>query len=290
MHRLSKSFFVLLLMHACSLLIFLASLAFALPAEAQMRGKGRMGMGEGSPAGGERGKTGELSAPAERREGDLQATGLVPVFPDDQACEQIASGFASPTRHDGSRRPSDRFGGLHGGLDITLKEGTPLLAIAAGKIIAKGTGAMMEGHFLWLQHAPADTGLPYWTHSKYQHLAEVPPLAVGESVRAGQAIALAGSTGTAGGHYGASGYPHLHLSTHIGPSGEFELAGAFASMVRARGAKNSDPLLLFLPGNSREIQPEGGKPAPIAIVGADGSIHPPGSKVVWPVACRTKDR
>ena len=30
------------------------------------------------------------------------------------------------------------FGGVHGGIDITLDEGTPLLAIASGKVIALG--------------------------------------------------------------------------------------------------------------------------------------------------------
>ena len=263
-------------LHASLLVIFLSTLAFTLPAKAQMRGK----MGD------------RAAPPAEGREGDLKATGLTPAFPADHTCEPISSGFASPYRYDGSRRPANRNSGLHGGTDITLKVGTPLLAIASGKVIAKGAGGQMEGNFLWLQHAPEHTGFPFWVHSKYQHLAEVPVLNIGDSVRAGQAIALAGGTGTAGGHYGAAGYPHLHLTTHIGPSGEFELAGAYHSMIRARDAQNSDLLLLFLQSDADraapESLPEERKRVPIAIVGAGGSIRPSGSKVVWPVVCQAK--
>jgi len=249
---------------------------FSAPVEAQMRGK-----------------MGERAAPsAERREGDFKATGLTPAFPADQACEPISSGFASPYRYDGSRRPTDRNGGLHGGTDITPKVGTPLQAIAGGKVIAKGAGGQMEGNFLWLQHAPEHTGFPFWVHTKYQHLAEVPALNIGDSVQVGQTIALAGGTGTAGGHYGVAGYPHLHLTTHFGPSDEFELVGAYSSMVRARDAKNSDFLLLFLSGDADRVAPESllgeSKQVPIAIVGEDGSVRPVGSKVVWPVACRAR--
>jgi len=49
-------------------------------------------------------------------------------------------------------------------------EGTPLLAIAAGEVIASGEGGRLEGFFIWLRHSPDDTDLPFWTYSKYQHL------------------------------------------------------------------------------------------------------------------------
>jgi hypothetical protein len=55
----------------------------------------------------------------------IRPSGLTPGFPKDAGCPEIASGYASPTRYDGSARPATRFGGVHGGMDITLDEGTP---------------------------------------------------------------------------------------------------------------------------------------------------------------------
>ncbi|MBI2087691.1 MAG: hypothetical protein HYT78_02995, partial [Deltaproteobacteria bacterium] len=35
-------------------------------------------------------------------------------------------------------------GGYHGGIDVSLAEGTPLLALAAGTVVSKGEGGQME--------------------------------------------------------------------------------------------------------------------------------------------------
>jgi len=136
---------------------------------------------------------------------------------------------------------SGRLGGYHGGIDITLVEGTPLLALAAGTIVSKGEGAMLEGIYLWLRHSPEDTGLAYWVYSKYQHLESFPELEVGAKVAMGQMVARSGKTGTVGKHYGISGYPHLHLTTRkssggvewVGPRGE------------TRGLPLFDPLAIY---------------------------------------------
>lgn len=228
----------------------------------------------------------------EKREGKIEATGLTAVFPEGHICEPISSLFASPFRYDGSKRRDDRHGGLHGGMDLTLEEGTPLLAVASGKVIAKGIGGRLEGIYLWLMHAPSDTGLPFWIYTKYQHLSELPSLNEGDSVQVGQAIALSGKTGTTGGHYKSAGYPHLHLSVHIGPSNEYVKAGVYGSMIKAQDAQLSDPLILYLPQikdlASIGSLPENRKRVSIPIVSDDGSIHPQGSKVVWPVRCNRK--
>lgn len=252
-------------------LLALGLIVLPVLAEAQVRGSGGPGA-------------------VERRAGDVKATGLTPVFPDDHACTPIASPFASPSRYDGSARRDDRFGGLHGGIDLTLKEGTPLLAVAAGTLIAKGEGGRLEGIYLWLRHAPTDTGRPHWIYTKYQHLSALPALQEGDRVRIGQVVALSGKTGTTGGHYGAAGYAHLHLSVALGPSDEYERVGAFGSIVRARGAQLADPLMLYLPELERPASvaslPDDRKRVRIPVVTDDGAIHPTGSKVVWPVQCR----
>ncbi len=257
-----------------ALLPLLVLLFAALTAEAQMRGK-RFSGGAGSAG----------SGMVDGREANIEATGLTPAFPAGLTCEPISSPYGAPTRYDGSLRRMDRNGGLHGGMDLTLKEGTPLLAVAAGEVIAKGEGGMLEGLYLWLRIAPQDSGLPFWTFAKYQHLSAPPALEVGARVAAGQAIALSGSSGTAGGHYGAAGYAHLHLSTHYGPSGEFSVLGMFGSMVKGAGAEPGDPLRMYLP---KGVLPGDGASRTVAVPGVDdqGVRHPAGSPLVWPVACR----
>ena len=280
----------LLRSHASHSLLFMLLLtALAWPADAQMRGYGRRGMGP--PAETQESQGGGPGF-VERREGEVKATGLTPVFSDSHNCEPIASPYASPYRYDGSPRRDDRLGGLHGGMDLTLKEGTPLLAVAAATVIAKGKGGQLEGNYLWLMHAPSDTGLQYWIYTKYQHLSELPTLNEGDRVHVGQVVASSGSTGTIGGHYGAAGYPHLHLSAAIGPSGAYQRVGAFGSIIKARDALLSDPLILYL----RQLDDlasvaslaEDRKRVRIPVVSDDGTIVPAGSKVVWPVSCRSR--
>lgn len=252
----------------------------------------RKGFGMGGPSmdggGGDGGGRG--AGMVERRTADVRATGMTPIFPDGFKCEPVSSPYGSPTRYDGSYRRDDRNGGLHGGMDISLDSGTPLLAVARATVIAKGTGGQLEGNYLWLKLSPADTGLPFHMFAKYQHLSEVPALNEGDVVEAGQRVALSGNSGTAGGHYGAAGYPHLHLSITAGPSGEFEKLGMFGSMIRGRGARSVDPLLLYATGVEDPEQshalPEERKRVAVPVVGPDDRIHPAGSKVVWPVQCR----
>lgn len=200
----------------------------------------------------------------------VRPSGLQPSFPAHVRCPQIASPYGSQTRYDGSYRPQSALGGYHGGIDISLAEGTPLLALAAGTVVSKGEGGMMEGIYLWLRHSPEDTGLHYWVYSKYQHLESLPELEIGAKVAVGQAIARSGRTGTVGGHYGASGYPHLHLGTGRSPSGD----ASVGSRGEARGLRLFDPLALYQ------------ATVTIPYVDSDGKLTPQGTRVVWPVACQ----
>ena len=234
-------------------------------------------------------KGGGGGPPVERRDHVIEATGLKPAFPDGVRCEPISSPFGSTSRYDGSNRRDDRNGSRHGGMDISLKEGTPLLAVAAGEVVTAGTGGQLEGIFIWLRHAPEDTGLPFWTFSKYQHLSKVPDLQKGDRVKVGQVVGFSGATGTQGGHYGAGGYPHLHLTTFYGPSEEFEIRGQFASMVSASGSQMGDPMLLFVPdigslGQVAEFR-DSGRTVAVPVVGPGAAVQPPGARRVWPVAC-----
>jgi hypothetical protein len=228
-------------------------------------------------------------AQVERRDHEILASGLNVAFPEGYACAPVASPYASATRYDGSRRRGDRNSGLHGGIDLSLNTGTPLLAIAAGEVIALGEGGRLEGIYLWLRHTPEDTKTRYYVFSKYQHLAALPNLQVGTRVKAGEVVALSGATGTAGGHYGANGYPHLHLTTFFGPSSEYEVKGMFGSLVSGKDARMDDPLILYLQDfedlSAVRQLPEALRTVRPAVVKADSSRYPPDQTSVWPVAC-----
>lgn len=216
----------------------------------------------------------------------IRPSGLTPTFSAGVTCPQIASPFGSGTRYDGSARPAGRFGGLHGGIDISLDEGTPLLATAAGKVVHAGEGGTMTGIYLWLQHSPQDTGLPFWVYSKYQHLRVASTLAVGDRVAVGQVIGLSGTTGTVGKHYGHSGYPHLHLTVFFGPGEQYDVND---STVAAPGSRIVDPVALYVKNlagmDAVDRFSDAQRNVSIPYVLQDGSLHPIGSRTVWPVAC-----
>ena len=236
------------LLATVSAMTILALLIFAVHGslQAQQRfKKGERGMGGG-------------------QEQAITPSSLQPVFPRQARCAEIASPYGSQTRYDGSIRPKWAFGGYHGGIDISLAEGTPLLSLAAGTVVGKGEGGMLEGIYLWLRHAPEETGLAYWVYAKYQHLESMPELEAGAKVAMAQVIARSGKTGTVGGHYGAWGYPHLHLTTRKSSIGDESIRGTLF-----------DPLEIYYQSGA----------AIIPYASTDGKLAPPGTRVVWPVAC-----
>lgn len=214
-----------------------------------------------------------------------EASGLQPLFPDKTNCVTISSPYGSPTRYDGSQRPAFRFGGKHGGIDLSLSEKTPLLAIADGVVVKKGKGRQMEGIYLWMQHSPENTGLPYWIYSKYQHLHSLPEISVGEAISVGQVVAYSGKTGTTGGHYGDEGYPHLHLSIIKAATGKHKV---HKSKIVAPGSHLIDPLLIYQQTNINNVlkePPSGEGTVLVPVMSADGNILPNGARIIWPVAC-----
>jgi murein DD-endopeptidase MepM/ murein hydrolase activator NlpD len=260
-----------------AVIIVLAIIAVQGQVQAQPRfSKGDRGMGQ------------ERGAKAAGEEEVVRPSGLQPVFSAQMRCPRIASPYGSQTRYDGSFRPTWAFGGYHGGIDISLAEGTPLLALAAGTVVGKGEGGMLEGIYLWLRHSPEDTGLAYWVYSKYQHLESVPDLEVGANVAMGQRVARSGKSGTEGKHYGISGYPHLHLTTRKSSRGDVSVG----SREAMRGAPLFDPLAIYhdawktMRESAEAPVKDGGIPIPYATT--DGKVAPPGTRVVWPVACQLR--
>jgi len=217
----------------------------------------------------------------------LFETGLVPVFPDGVSCPVISSPYGSKTRYDGSSRNNSHHG-YHNGMDISLDTGTPLLAVARGTVISKGTAGQLVGSYLWLHFRPEDTGMPLHLFARYQHLDEIPDLAVGDTVEAGQPVAKSGLTGTQGGHFGSDGYPHLHLVYRTGPGPEFTVKGP---MIGPKSLNYLDPVGLYLvsppetlSNHALRVLPDAVKQVSVAVK-TGNRIIPAGSRTVWPVAC-----
>ncbi len=102
-----------------------------------------------------------------------------------------------------------RYGLLgHNGIDWGMKVGTPILAVADGKVVEakfkddpKGWDADGYGNYLKLEHT--------WGESLYAHLSRI-DVAEGDTVREGDRIGLSGNTGFSSG-------PHLHFGMRVKP-------------------------------------------------------------------------
>ncbi len=92
--------------------------------------------------------------------------------------------------------PFEKKETLHKGIDFRAKEGTPVLAVAAGTIEQVALDETAYGHHLVIHHNDS------WS-SMYAHLDEI-RVAEGDRVQAGQVIGTVGNTGLSTG-------PHLHL-------------------------------------------------------------------------------
>lgn len=219
----------------------------------------------------------------------LVHTGLKPVYPTEATCLEVASFFGDKTRYDGSFRTLRSNHGYHGGIDISVPIGTPIVAIADGTVVQIAEAGRLVGIKITLQHAPEDTGLPIWTYSKYQHLDEHPKFEVGEKVKMGQIIGLSGRTGTTGGHYGYKGYPHLHMNVYTGESDKFKIEG---HKLKPKKMKYIDPLAFYfqkeLDSNVIKNMPAEEKSFPIPFMDKNGKAIPSDTKVVWPFLCEPR--
>ncbi|KKZ69560.1 peptidase [Streptomyces platensis subsp. clarensis] len=95
----------------------------------------------------------------------------------------------------------------HSGQDFAVPVGTPVKAAAAGTVVKAGPNGGGDGpaygNAIVVKHANG-------TYSQYAHLSKI-QVNVGQSVAAGQRIALSGNTGNSSG-------PHLHFEIRTTPN------------------------------------------------------------------------
>lgn len=216
-------------------------------------------------------------------------TGLVPVFPKDAKCTPIASPFASRTRYDGSLRVKWADFGLHGGMDLSLRIGTPIHAVFNGTVIHRRSGTRLIGIEMVVRQSLQDTGLKVWTFTTYKHFSRMPKVKVGEKVKRGEVIGVSGNTGTVGGYFGKRGYPHLHMSAFMNADGAYSIRDG---RVIIHHGHYVDPLAFYfrqsLDSNKIRRLPASERKVAIPYVTPDGTIVPADAKAVWPVACKPK--
>jgi len=119
----------------------------------------------------------------------------------------LAGELAIATSGWGSPRTVGSSSGIHGALDFAAARGTPVLAIADGRVVtAEPIERQYTGRYVLLEHTFAG-GLKLL--SRYIHLDSVLPLQAGQLVRQGQQIGTVGSTGDP--KYST----HLHLDIRV---------------------------------------------------------------------------
>lgn len=142
-----------------------------------------------------------------------------------------------------SKYGEDRGTYTHAGVDFALPEGTPILAIADGRIQNRETQSSY-GFFVTVAHdIPAPGGGEYL--SLYAHLsAFADGVDVGTEVKQGEVIGYAGSTGRSTG-------PHLHLEVRTAHNAGYEgnrgtiVCEDQSIQLNCRGQISIDPLELI---------------------------------------------
>lgn len=199
----------------------------------------------------------------------LFETGLMAEMPVDAECPPISLGFGTTLNRSGKKR-TEAHGLVHAGVDWTLPEGTPIVAIADGIVVE--TGEELEGprgNFVAIEHDSPGSRI----YSSYVHLSGF-NVARGQGVRRGQVIGFVGKTGR------SATYVHLHLNVY----------GSESVMVGGRRWRYRYDYLQLLSGDMTPIDPvkKRQRKVPVAYIDQSGQIHPPGAKVIWPFACKTK--
>ncbi len=110
-----------------------------------------------------------------------------------------ASGFRWPLAERGTITSYWGDGRNHGGIDIGIPQGTSVVAVKSGVVVAEGYRSDY-GYFVTIDHGNG-------VKTKYAH-NKSNTVSVGQKVSAGQVIALSGNTGRSTG-------PHLHFEVII---------------------------------------------------------------------------
>ncbi|HLC26001.1 MAG TPA: M23 family metallopeptidase [bacterium] len=198
-------------------------------------------------------------------------TGLTAEMPEDANCPVIASGFADRYNRSGRLRSEYAQWLFHAGVDWGLPEGTPIVAIADGRVIARQIdepGSELGNHVI-IRHYPRRDDIS----ASYVHLSGF-NVDVNQEVKLGQVIGFVGKTGK-----GVT-YSHLHLNIY----------GRQQTQLGNRKIRYRYDFLQLLSGDMTPIDPvkKRNQKVKVAYMDQFGKVHPPGAKVIWPFICERK--
>ncbi|MBT3767802.1 MAG: peptidoglycan DD-metalloendopeptidase family protein [Rhodospirillaceae bacterium] len=218
-----------------------------------------------------------LSNPESQERGLLEST-LEPIYPEGLKCPKIDHIYGEEWQGPVPDR-------IHTGSDIPAGWDDPIYAMADGQVVAKFLGE--KGHRglqLVLRHTPEETGLPVWVYTLYSHFFKLPTLKVGDRVRMGDYLGPNGASGVPSRHRD----PHLHLTVYYSTSPEYAVSRNF---IFPQKLHFTDAVALFRggmplhPAKLRKL-PDDQKKVKIVYKTKSGEISKPGSKFIWPFACR----
>ncbi len=217
----------------------------------------------------------------------LFETGLRPRFPEGAECRDIDEQWAISYT---AKRDREQY---HGGIDMPAPWGVPMIAAAAGTVIAKYVGAnSYRGKEIILRHSPEDTGLPLWIYTQYAHFDEMPKQKVGDRVRMGEELGPTGNSGRGRIPYQQSGKrrPAIHFAIWYSTNPQYV---ALRTKVIPVEGWWMDPNALYrkkLPVDTQSLRdlPEDQKQVPISIMYDDGEVDPADTKLVWPYTCKRR--
>lgn len=228
----------------------------------------------------------------------MKITGTTPAFSDRYACRQIDETWAIDY---GAKRSRTA---LHGGIDIPAPRGTPILAIADGEVVA-----MFDNHEtavgvrVFVQHAPEQTGKPFWIYSEYAHLLELPPLAIGQQVRRGDEVGKTSNTGISGAEARARAGDStarsrvrrdaIHFSIMYSDTPDYAIFRKNGGYLIPVNGRWMDPVAVYRPAPPYDSDallalPETEKSVSVPFQTEAGEVMPPASKLIWPYACSSR--
>ncbi len=214
----------------------------------------------------------------------LLETGLGPVFPENAVCPGIDDYFAMDYTFKRGREA------YHGGIDMPVRWGTPMIAVAAGTVVAKFLGENSKrGIELMIRHGPEDTGIPLWIYSQYAHMDRMPGLEIGQRVKMGEILGPTGNSGVSGGGGKQTSLrrPAIHFAVFYSESPKYAIV---RDVVLPLNGRWMDPIALYrqktpLDTAAMKSLPEEDKAVAIPVMFEDGESFPAGTKFVWPYAC-----
>jgi len=214
----------------------------------------------------------------------LIETGLRPQFPADTACPGIDDIFALDYTFKRNRES------YHGGIDIPVPWGTPIIAAASGTVVGIFAGENSpRGIEIVIRHSPADTGLPVWVYTAYSHLDVMPPIQVGQQLKIGQLIGPTGNSGISGKKRNrqSNRRPALHFAAVYAETKQYAV---FRDIVVPINARWLDPLSLYrhsmpIDSTSMKALPDDDKVVAVSIVDQNGIASEEKSTFVWPYRC-----